>query len=292
MRYHAVPLLYDVSIWVERVHALSDPFHLFSVSGLSSRCHGLGTRLSGSCISEIFARVLIYLSVCLDASLKVVSPHTILPSSVGYTSLWPEQLAFMLLLKALLRKPLNLVNLLTYYSLMSRLDVGEHVSLRANTDRARPIISRLLFELLERTRVKLHALVTSPTQASHIQVCDGFRLDAGIDSIVSISIDHELIVTSAWRVSLSVMVHEHLLILHAYNTTEYLWLCRSHLSPVLPLDLACVYGEVQVTALKVLALLVQSQLIFRTLLIRFPTLLVFTDYVDELLAFTKLDLRI
>ena len=76
---------------------------------------------------------------------------------------------------------------------MSRLDVGEHVSLRANTDRARPIISRLLFELLERTRVKLHALVTSPTQASHIQVCDGFRLDARIDSIVSISIDHELI---------------------------------------------------------------------------------------------------
>lgn len=198
----------------------------------------------------------------------------------------------MLLLQALLCEPLNLADLLTYESLMSRLDVCEHVSLRANTDRARPIIARLLFELLERARVKLHALVAPSTQASHVQVCDGFWLDAGFDSTVCLSIDHELIVTSAWRVSLSVMVHEHLLILHTYDTTEYLWLRRSHLSPVLPLDLACVYGEVQVTALKALALLVQSQLIFRTLLVRFPTLLVFTDYADELLALAKLDPRI
>ena len=193
----------------------------------------------------------------------------------------------MLLLQALLCEPLNLAYLLTYDSLMSRLDVCEHVSLRANTDRARPIIARLLFELLERARVKLHALVAPSTQASHVQVCDGFWFDAGFDSTVCLSI-----VTSAWRVSLSVMVHEHLLILHTYDTTEYLWLRRSHLSPVLPLDLACVYGEVQVTALKVLALLVQSQLIFRTLLVRFPTLLVFTDYADELLALAKLDPRI
>ena len=88
------------------------------------------------------------------------------------------------------------------------------------------------------------------------------------------------------------MVHEHLLILHTYDTTEYLWLRRSHLSPWLPLDLACAYGEVQVTALKVLALLVQSQLIHWTLFIRFSTLLVFTDYADELLALAKLDPRI
>ena len=92
------------------------------------------------------------------------------------------------------------------------------------------------------------------------------------------------------------MVHEYLFIFHTYDTTEYLWLRRSHLSPGLPLDLACAYGEVEVTAFKVLALLVQSdspsQLILRTLIIRFLILCVFTHYAYEFLTFTKLDPRI
>ena len=92
------------------------------------------------------------------------------------------------------------------------------------------------------------------------------------------------------------MVHEYLLILHTYDATEYLWLRRSHLSPVLPLDLACAYGKVQVTTLKVLTLLVQSdspaQLIFWTLLSRFLALMVLANNANKLLALAKLDSRI
>ena len=90
MRYHAVPLLNDIFLWVERVHTLSNPLRLISVGRLSSCCHRLSGRLPGSSITEIFARILIYLGVCLDASLEVVSPHTIMPTSVCYTSLWSE----------------------------------------------------------------------------------------------------------------------------------------------------------------------------------------------------------
>ena len=89
------------------------------------------------------------------------------------------------------------------------------------------------------------------------------------------------------------MVLEHLFVLHGHYTSEDVRLSCRHLAPVLPLDGVSTDRQFQITALKVLALLVKQLL---TAQWTFPLLTSAwgsaAHLTDELLALTKLKLGV